>query len=332
MQPCACRYNAIQLMTSSLVTKGFICDFNYIKLSQNVSNYFLLMIGDHFFLVTGLFGAPLRLAVASVISSRPKFVQCEMMFLINPASYGPVKMQMAEVRCVYVLVIGRSPNLKGRERAHNQDRRDFLDPVAPHSRIFLCATYSYMNLVLLYNSTRCEVFTNFHNMASKQSHLSYRPMVARANASNCLQSASQRQQQIIITSRRQANGRLTALGSSFACHDESGFNTHVRGIRITPSIMACATCTPCGPNSSASDSARARSECFDTLKGCIHALALTPAVAPVNMRVGTRPSPVALRRRGSVSLAKRKAPFLVGRVSGRNCAVGREVVVFLLTV
>ncbi|KAM3558154.1 hypothetical protein ARSEF4850_004743 [Beauveria asiatica] len=108
--------------------------------------------------------------------------------------------------------------------------------------------------------------------------------------------------------------KLAALGSSFACHDESGFSIQVSGMRITPSMMACATCTPWGANSSARARTRARSECLDTAKGCSQALALTAAVAPVYNSVGTTAPPVALSRSGSVraapAAAAADAPFL----------------------
>ena len=60
----------------------------------------------------------------------------------------------------------------------------------------------------------------------------------------------------------------------------------VRGMSITPSMTACATCTPCGPNSLARDWAIARRANFVVAKAAKRAEPLTDAVAPVNIRDG----------------------------------------------
>lgn len=108
--------------------------------------------------------------------------------------------------------------------------------------------------------------------------------------------------------------QLTAAGSSLASQDENGFSHHVNGIRMTPSIITCETCTPCGSNSRARACVSALSACLEMANGCIQAFAFTEPVAPVKISVGTRSGSVPLlladRRRGSTAWAKRYAPIL----------------------
>lgn len=76
-------------------------------------------------------------------------------------------------------------------------------------------------------------------------------------------------------------------------------------------MIACATCTPWGPYSRASDCARARKACLPVAKEEHCAEPLREAVAPVKIRVGgcTRVV-VQERRKGRREWAKRKAPRL----------------------
>ncbi len=82
---------------------------------------------------------------------------------------------------------------------------------------------------------------------------------------------------------------------------------------MTPSITACATWTPLGPNSRARDWARARKANLPVAKEEHRAEPLREAVAPVKMRVGgwvRGEVEGGLRRRGRVDWEKRKAPLL----------------------
>lgn len=66
-------------------------------------------------------------------------------------------------------------------------------------------------------------------------------------------------------------------------------------------MMACDTCTPCGPNSRARDCARARSANLAEAKSAQLVEPLMLAVAPVKIRVGGRGDmSLALRRSGRV--------------------------------
>lgn len=78
---------------------------------------------------------------------------------------------------------------------------------------------------------------------------------------------------------------LTASASIFA---SSCSNTYplVRGISITPSIIACATCTPLGPNSFARLCVSALNAVLPVAKEEVKAAPRTEAVAPVKTRVG----------------------------------------------
>lgn len=79
--------------------------------------------------------------------------------------------------------------------------------------------------------------------------------------------------------------RLTASGLSFASSCPRSHDL-VRGISMTPSMTACDTWTPCGPNSRARDCARARSANLAEAKEAKFADPLRLAVAPVKIRVG----------------------------------------------
>jgi hypothetical protein len=85
------------------------------------------------------------------------------------------------------------------------------------------------------------------------------------------------------------------------------------GISITPSITACATCTPFGANSFAIESDRARKANFEEANVAMSGLALTEAVAPVKISVGgylASESSACFSRRGKACCENRKAPFL----------------------
>ena len=76
-------------------------------------------------------------------------------------------------------------------------------------------------------------------------------------------------------------------------------------------MMACDTCTPCGPNSRASDCARARSANMVEAKAAHSADPFMLAVAPVKIKVGGCGDIfLALRRSGRAPWAKLKPPFL----------------------
>lgn len=84
-----------------------------------------------------------------------------------------------------------------------------------------------------------------------------------------------------------------------------------QGVSIPPSMTASATCTPFGPNSRASDWARARWANFAAAKVLKRAEPRTEAVAPVTRRVGGwGDEETAERRRGIVFWAKMKKPLL----------------------
>ena len=80
--------------------------------------------------------------------------------------------------------------------------------------------------------------------------------------------------------------KLTASALIFASSPPSTFHSLVRGISITPSMTACATCTPRGPNSRARLCARARRANFPVAKEAQFAEPLSAAVAEVKIRVG----------------------------------------------
>ena len=107
--------------------------------------------------------------------------------------------------------------------------------------------------------------------------------------------------------------RLTASGLIFAS-SPSSFHSFVLGISITPSIIACATCTPLGPNSLAKLCASALIANFPVAKLEHKALPFTEAVAPVKINVGGysgagEEEPEA-RRRGRAAREKKYAPVL----------------------
>ena len=79
--------------------------------------------------------------------------------------------------------------------------------------------------------------------------------------------------------------KLTACASIFA---SSFSNTHllVLGISITPSMMACATCTPRGPNSLPKLCDSARNAVLPVANEDVSAEPRIDAVAPVKMSVG----------------------------------------------
>ena len=83
------------------------------------------------------------------------------------------------------------------------------------------------------------------------------------------------------------------------------FHSLVRGISMTPSMMACATCTPLGPNSRPSDCPSARRANLPVANDAHPTEPLSAAVAPVKISVGGCGRCVDLRRRGSVAWEKR---------------------------
>lgn len=81
---------------------------------------------------------------------------------------------------------------------------------------------------------------------------------------------------------------------------------------MTPSIIVCETCTPCGPNSRASDCANARSANLLEAKAENLAEPLRLAVAPVKISVGGYSDDSrASRSSGIARWAKLKAPCLI---------------------
>ena len=93
-------------------------------------------------------------------------------------------------------------------------------------------------------------------------------------------------------------------------------HSFVLGMSITPSMMACATCTPLGANSFAILVDSARIANLDDAKLDISAFALMEAVAPVKINVGGCFEPVSsacLRSSGITCCEKRKAPLLYHR-------------------
>ena len=79
--------------------------------------------------------------------------------------------------------------------------------------------------------------------------------------------------------------RLTASALIFAS-GLSKVHSFVLGMSITPSMIACAICTPWGPNSLPRLCASARRANFPHAKLANVALPLREAVAPVKIRVG----------------------------------------------
>jgi hypothetical protein len=85
---------------------------------------------------------------------------------------------------------------------------------------------------------------------------------------------------------------------------------------MTPSIIACATCTPFGPNSRASDWAKALIANLPVANEEHSAEPFIAAVADVKMSVGGYSPEVASRRSGRQACAKWNAPLLeAGQVS-----------------
>lgn len=84
-----------------------------------------------------------------------------------------------------------------------------------------------------------------------------------------------------------------------------------RGMSMPPSMMACATWTPRGPNSLASDCVIALAANLPAAKLANFALPLMEAVAPVTIRDGgCGDESTDSRSKGSVLWAKRKRPWL----------------------
>ena len=77
-------------------------------------------------------------------------------------------------------------------------------------------------------------------------------------------------------------------------------------------MMACATCTPLGPNSLANDWASALMANLPVANDEHKADPFMAAVADVKMRVGGYSPDVPSRSRGSAACAKWKAPLLRG--------------------
>ena len=104
---------------------------------------------------------------------------------------------------------------------------------------------------------------------------------------------------------------LTACGLIFAS-GASNFQSLVLSISITPSIMACDTCTPLGPNSRANDCAKALIANLPVANEEQRAEPFMAAVADVKISVGGYSPEVASRRSGRQALAKWNAPLLDG--------------------
>ena len=105
-----------------------------------------------------------------------------------------------------------------------------------------------------------------------------------------------------------ASGLILASGAS-------NFHSFACGVSIGPSITACETCTPCGPNSRARLCAIARVAHLPDAKVAKFAEPRTDAVAPVKTSVGgcapgDAASGTAARSRGRAAWEKRKAPCL----------------------
>lgn len=83
-------------------------------------------------------------------------------------------------------------------------------------------------------------------------------------------------------------------------------------------MIACATCTPCGPNSLPKLCESARSAFFPVAKEDVKADPRIEAVAPVKRRVGgylgAGEALTVERRRGRTERENRKAPRLEGRM------------------
>lgn len=95
-------------------------------------------------------------------------------------------------------------------------------------------------------------------------------------------------------------------------------HSFVFGMSMTPSMIACATCTPCGANSFAMEVESARRANLAQAKADIRALALTLAVAPVKIRVGgylANLSSACFKSSGRLFCEKMRAPLLLFQVS-----------------
>ncbi len=116
------------------------------------------------------------------------------------------------------------------------------------------------------------------------------------------------------TSPRLEGGKerdFTAAGLSFVSGPPSPtVHCFVRSTSMTPSTIACATCTPLGPNSLARLDDSARKANFPVAKDEDVALALTDAVAPVKISVGACSSLGLFSSSGSVACEKLNAPRL----------------------
>ena len=133
------------------------------------------------------------------------------------------------------------------------------------------------------------------------------------NTSTNPQSAQNSQQTCVLLScspsPRGNPGPLTASGSIFPPGPK--FQSFVLGISITPSMTACATCTPFGPISRARLCAIARRANFIVAKAAKLAEPFTEAVAPVKISVGGWDWSVELRSKGRAAWEKLKAPLLL---------------------
>jgi hypothetical protein len=73
-----------------------------------------------------------------------------------------------------------------------------------------------------------------------------------------------------------------ASEESMVCSSRSGYIPRTLGVLIWPSMMTCATCTPCGPNSRAIDWASALKPNLPTASAENRAEPRNAAVAPVS--------------------------------------------------
>jgi hypothetical protein len=107
----------------------------------------------------------------------------------------------------------------------------------------------------------------------------------------------------LATSVRRRITKRTPSALSLASGPISFSHSFVRGISMTPSMMAWLTCTPCGPNSRANDWLRALNAHLPVANDAMSAFAFTEAVAPVKMSDGGYCDfcSTPLRRRGSVA-------------------------------
>jgi hypothetical protein len=120
------------------------------------------------------------------------------------------------------------------------------------------------------------------------------------------------------------SGTLTPSGLSLASGPIFVNNSLVLGILITPSMIACATCTPWGPNSFARLWLSALSAHLPVENELSCALDLTEAVAPVKISEGGYWGLLStpLRRRGRVAWEKLTPPIAETEMEAEKASEG----------